>query len=246
MRKILVFQHVPFEPLGSLDRAFRQAGFRIRYLNFDRRPDDAAKLDRYHGLVVLGGPMAADRTDRYPHLAYECDAIADATERGLPVLGICLGAQLIARAIGGRTLRGRAPEHGWVAVSPTDMGRRDPLIGHVAPKEPIFQWHSDTFTLPPDAVHLAESRSCRYQAFRCGDSVYGLQFHLEANRPLIERWLTAARHGSGLPGGALDSAAVLAESDQRLPRAEALGDAVFGEFIRRFYGFRRRRMHASR
>jgi GMP synthase (glutamine-hydrolysing) len=245
VRKILVFQHVPFEPLGSLDRAFKSAGFRIRYVNFDRRPDQTADLDRYHGLVILGGPMAADQTDRYPHLDYERDMIEGAIRLGLPLLGICLGAQLIASAIGGRTLRGGAPEFGWVQVEPTAAGKADPLIGKLQDGEPIFQWHADTFTLPADAVHLAQSENCRYQAFRYGDSAYGLQFHLEANRPLIERWLTNARRAR-TPGAALDPAAVLAQTDELLPRASALGEAVFAAFIDRFFGFRRRRAHRSR
>jgi GMP synthase (glutamine-hydrolysing) len=248
MRKILVFQHVPFEPLGTINRMFKEAGFRIRYLNFDRRPEQRADVARYHGLVVLGGPMAADQTDRFAHLAYERMAIEEAIGRGVPVLGICLGAQLIAAAIGGRNLRGRAPEYGWIDVSPTAPGRADPLIGHLATPEPIFQWHSDTFTLPHEAVHLAVSDTCRYQAFRYGESVYGLQFHLEADRALIERWLKAPhRPGEfGGPRSALDVDAVLAETDRCLHRAARVGEAVFGAFIGRFYGFTRRRAHRSR
>jgi len=248
VRKILVFQHVPFEPLGTINRMFKAAGFRIRYLNFDRRPDQTADIARYHGLVVLCGPMAADQTERFGHLNYERDAIGQAVDRGLPVLGICLGAQLIAAAIGGRTLRGRAPEYGWVDISPTRQGREDPLIGHMSSVEPIFQWHSDTFTLPHDAVHLAESETCSHQAFRYGDNVYGLQFHLEADRPLIKRWLeTPHRPGEfGGPQPALDVRGVLAKTDRYLARTAELGEAVFGAFIDRFYGFTRRRAHGSR
>jgi GMP synthase (glutamine-hydrolysing) len=248
VRKILVFQHVPFEPLGTLDRLFKMAGFRIRYINFDRRPEQTADLSRYHGLVVLGGPMAADQTDRYAHLAYERAAIGAAIDLGLPVLGICLGAQLIAAAIGGRTLRARAPEYGWVNVSPTTQGIADPLLGHLKQNEPIFQWHSDTFTLPPEAVHLAESESCRYQAFRYGDQVYGLQFHLEADRSLISRWLDAPRRPGEIEGGRArySREQVITETDQNVDRATELGSAVFGAFIERFYGFRRRRSHGSR
>lgn len=247
MRKLLVFQHVPLEPLGSLNRRFKEAGFRIRYVNFDREPEARVDVSRYHGLVVLGGPMAADQTDRYPHLAYEKTAIHAAAERGLPVLGICLGAQLIAAAFGARTLRRGASEHGWTEVRPTAAGRRDSVIRHFGNAERVYQWHFDTFSLPHAAVHLAESDACALQAFRLYDHVYGFQFHLEADRELIERWLRApSSGGEGADAGKPDYRETMAATDRLLPRARELGDAVFGAFIERFYRFRRRHAHVSR
>ncbi len=122
MRKLLVFQHVPFEPLGTLDGQFRAAGFRIRYLNFSRLADTRPDVGRYHGLVVLGGPMSANEFDRYPHLNIEVDAIRQAVDAGIPVLGICLGAQLIACALGGRVRQNPVKEIGWFKVRPTAAG----------------------------------------------------------------------------------------------------------------------------
>ncbi|MDX1561294.1 MAG: gamma-glutamyl-gamma-aminobutyrate hydrolase family protein [Gammaproteobacteria bacterium] len=246
MRKLLVFQHVPLEPLGTLNAQFKQAGFRIRYVNFDRQPDARVDVSRYHGLVVLGGPMAANQTDRHPHLGYECEVIDRAVDLGLPVLGICLGAQLIAVTFGGKCLRQAAPEYGWVGVEPTELGRQDPLVRHFGASEPIFQWHSDTFTLPRTAVHLAKSDTCAYQAFSLGDHVYGFQFHLEADRGLISRWLKAPQHSGELAEHKLDYRQTMSACDRLLPRATELGEAVFGEFIERFYAFRRRRAHLSR
>jgi GMP synthase (glutamine-hydrolysing) len=248
MRKLLVFQHVSLEPLGTLNRQFKDAGFRIRYVNFDRMPEARVDPARYHGLIVLGGPMAANQLDRHPNLSYEKEVIRRAADLGLPVLGICLGAQLIAAAFGGKTLRRGAPEFGWVDVRPTRAGRDDPLIQHFSDAEPIYQWHADTFSLPHEAVHLAESDSCRFQAFRLADHVYGFQFHLEADRELIGRWVRAAQRKGTLAdlGIALDEGRTMADSDRLLPRAARLGTAVFGEFIDRFYRFRRRRAHASR
>jgi GMP synthase (glutamine-hydrolysing) len=248
MRKLLVFQHVPFEPLGTLDRRFRHAGFRIRYANFHRQPDTRVDVGRYHGLVVLGGPMSADQTDRHGHLGYEREAIRRAVGLGIPVLGICLGAQLIALSLGGRSLRGRTPVFGWSAVSPTAAGREDPLIGHFKGRERIFQWHSDTFALPPDCVHLARSRACEQQAFRYGDHVYGFQFHLEADRALIRRWLGTRKQLEELErqGTRLDPEVIDADTNRLMPRAAQLSSAVFGEFIDRFYGLRRRLALPSR
>jgi GMP synthase (glutamine-hydrolysing) len=248
MRKLLVFQHVPYEPLGTLDQQFRAAGFRIRYVNFHRQPEARPALGRYHGLVVLGGPHAADQTDRYPHLAVECDAIHSAVELGMPVLGICLGAQLIARCLGARTLRGVAPEVGWHAVEPTAAGRDDPLIGHFGAREMIFQWHADTFTLPSSVRRLASSMLCENQAFCYRDSVYGLQFHLEVDSALIRRWLTTPVHQRELAQapGLTNPARLLEETELYMPRSRSLSEQVFGEFINRFYRLRRRAALPSR
>lgn len=248
MRKLLVFQHVPLEPLGTLNRQFKEAGFRIRYVNFDREPDREPDVSRYHGLVVLGGPQAASQTERYPHLAFEQEAIRRAADAGLPVLGICLGAQLIAAAFGGKVMRRAAPEFGWVDVRPTSEGQDDPLIGHFNGVESVYQWHSDTFSLPHGAVHLAQSDACQYQAFRIDDHVYGLQFHLEADRALINRWISSPQHTEELAeyGIEFDRNQALAECDSYLPRASELAGQVFGSFIERFYEFRRRRAQHSR
>lgn len=248
MRKLLVFQHVPSEPLGVLDRMFKDAGFRIRYVNFKRNGDVAVSVGRYNGLVVLGGPMSADEVDRHPHLQFEQEAIRTAIGDGIPVLGICLGAQLIAASSGGRILRRGAVEFGWRRVTPTAAGAVDPLIAHLDGGAEIFQWHSDTFTLPESAEHLAASADCRYQAFRIGECAYGFQFHLEADRALIRRWAGAKRHLAELErrGVVIEHARIERETDSKLPAARRLAELVFGEFIARFYNWRRRRILPSR
>lgn len=248
MRKLLVFQHVPFEPLGTLDAQFKDAGFRIRYVNFDRDPARRVDVGRYHGLIVLGGPMSAVDGDRYRHLEYEKDAIRAAIEQQIPALGICLGAQLIAAATGGKPQPGQAVEYGWTEVGPTDAARKDPLFRRFESAQPIFQWHEDTFTLPRHAVHLAASDACKYQAFRVGESAYGLQFHLEANRALILRWLEAPGKLEALArrGIVIDVKHTLELTRRHLPAASELGRALFGAFIEEFFGVRRRRALPSR
>lgn len=159
MRKILVFQHVPFAPLGSLDGQLRDAGFRIRYVNFSRSVESVPDLGRYHGLIVLGGPMSANEVDLHPHLQMEVEVIRQATDKGIPVLGICLGAQLIASALGGRVRKNPVKEIGWHEVAPTDFGRTDPLFSRFDGPEMIFQWHGYTFALPHGAHHLASSEA---------------------------------------------------------------------------------------
>lgn len=242
MRRMLVFQHVAHEVLGTLDPMLRDAGFRIRYVNFGRQGDARPNVDRYHGLVVLGGPMNCDETARYPHLAMEVEAIRVAIERGMPVLGICLGAQLIARALDARVVANGAKEIGWYDVTATPAGAQDPLFRHLQGTEKIFQWHGDTFDIPEGAVHLASSPTCANQAFRYGENVYALQFHLEVDEPLITRWLHApvmAREIACL-GPAFSAERIMSETGHYMPRSLALGANFFGEYIHRFHVRRRR------
>lgn len=189
MKRLLVFQHVPYEILGTLDPMLRDAGFRIRYINFGRTPDAEPRVTRYDGLVVLGGPMNVDQVQQHPHLLTEIASIREAINQGIPVLGICLGAQLIAKSLGAAVTRNPVKEIGWYDVSPTPAGTEDPLFADFCGTEKIFQWHGDTFALPEHAVHLASSPDCANQAFRYGDNVYGLQFHLEVDEALVRRWL---------------------------------------------------------
>jgi len=245
---MLVFQHVPHEILGTLDPMLRDAGFRIRYVNFGRHHDAIPAVGRNHGLVVLGGPMNCDETARYPHLGVEIDAIRTAIERGLPVLGICLGAQLIARALGAEVRPNGEKEIGWYDVSPTPDGAKDPLFSHFAGAEKIFQWHGDTFDIPQGAVHLAASAVCANQAFRYGDNVYALQFHLEVDEPLIERWLhtpVMAREIECLgPGFHPDR--IMADTHRHIGRSLDLGRSVFGHYLHTFHTRRRRVALSSR
>src|SRR5262245_30700951 len=119
MRKLLVFHHSAREPLGLLDPLLRRHGFRIRYVNFSRQPDLLPDVSRYNGLVVLGGPMNVDQQDRFPHLATEIAAIREALKRDIPVLGICLGAQLLAAALGATVRPHSVREIGWYRLHPT-------------------------------------------------------------------------------------------------------------------------------
>src|SRR4051812_26984631 len=113
MRKLLVFQHAASEPLGVLDPMLRERGFRVRYINFARDPAAQPDLERYYGLVVLGGPMHVDQAEAYPHLRIEIEAIREALRREIPVLGICLGAQLLAAALGAHVRPNPVREIGW-------------------------------------------------------------------------------------------------------------------------------------
>jgi GMP synthase (glutamine-hydrolysing) len=198
MSRLLVFQHVAAEPLGTLDPLIRRRGHRIRFVNFERDPDAQPVVDRYRGLVVLGGPMNVEDQARRPHLRTELRAIEQALRQGKPVLGICLGAQLLAHVLGAPVRRHERPEIGWYDLHLTGAGQADPMLGKLAPRTPVFQWHGYTFDLPDGAVQLARTDTCEQQAFRWGDSAYGLQFHPEVDAPLIERWLEKPDHADEL------------------------------------------------
>lgn len=139
-------------------------------------------------LIVFGGEQAATDDHTHPYLPALADLMAAYTQADKPVLGICLGSQLLARAYGGENHLGTAPEFGWVDVTLTEDGRADPVLSQVPQTFPIFQWHSDTFTLPPEAVHLARSSVAQHQAFRIGRATYGTQFHFEASRSVVRDW----------------------------------------------------------
>jgi GMP synthase (glutamine-hydrolysing) len=244
----LVFQHVPYEPLGTLDAQFRDAGFRIRYINFARSGRVNLDVRRYHGVVVLGGPMSVNSTDRYPHLLDEIDALRVAIDGEIPVLGICLGAQLIAATLGASIEPNPIKEIGWSDVKRTPAGATDPLFKHFKASEKIFQWHGDTFEMPSGAEHLAVTDACSNQAFCYRGGVYGLQFHLEIDEALVRRWLAtpAMRDELAALHGTVDGGAILQQTERHIGRSKRLSRAVFRTFIERFFGWRRRLALPSR
>lgn len=247
-RKLLVCQHVAHEILGTLNPLLKAAGFRLRYVNFDRHPHAEPTIEGYGGLVILGGPMNVDEVERHPHLRTELRLIEAALKADVPVLGICLGAQLIAKALGAPVRRNGGGEIGWFDVTLTAEACEDRLLSPFRPTERLFQWHSDSFEIPRGAVRLAESSACPNQAFRYGETVYGLQFHLEVDEPMIERWLRveAMRRDLEPLGGDRHARRIRDETPEHIERLQSLSDATFGEFIRLFSSRSRRLVLPSR
>ncbi len=246
--KILVFQHVPYEPLGTLDPLLKEAGFRIRYVNFGRDADQRPELDKYAALIVLGGPMNSDQIDTFPALATELEIIREAVDRDMCVLGICLGAQLLARALGGSVSRNPLREIGWYDVELTDAGTCDPVLSTFAPRQRVFQWHEDGIGLPPNAVHLARSPESDVQAFRYGDHAYGFQFHLEVDASLIERWLTVPDNQAVLRDelGRIDPNTIREQVSLHIDALQSQSQKTFSQWIDRFEFGKRRRTLPSR
>jgi len=233
MKKVLVFQHVPFEILGTLDPLLRADGYRVRYVNFSREPEVEPEVEKYQGLIILGGPMNVDMTDAYPHLDTEVRLIRRAIAQDIPILGICLGAQLIAKALGAPVTKNPEKEIGWYDISLTRAGKTDPLMGHLEDTRRIFEWHGDTFALPDGAVHLATGQTCANQAFRYGENVYGFQFHMEVDAALIERWLTTPVYQAEIEQtqGLINPDVIRQETEAHIESLQLLSAQVFGEFL---------------
>lgn len=183
MRRVLSVQNIACETLGTLEQLLKADSFEVEKKSAqDMQSTDASG---YSAVVILGGPMAV--YDDLPFLQMEQELIRDAIRNDVPVLGICLGSQLIARATGGRVFKGPTKEIGWFDVSLTDESRSGLFTGLESPMK-VFQWHGDTYELPKDAEVLAYS-DLDPQAFKIG-SAYGVQFHLEVSALMVESWIS--------------------------------------------------------
>lgn len=223
---VYVLQHHIGETLGTIEDALRTQGIEPRVITgftgepIPRRMGDAV------GLVVLGGPMGVSDQDRYPFLRDELHLIADALARDTPILGVCLGGQLLAHALGGTVTRADRPEIGWFPLHLSETAGADLLWMDTPSPCMAFHWHGDTFTLPPGAVMLASSDLTPCQAFRSGASAYGLQCHLEVTTPLIESWLIG--FGDELNEAGANACTIRAQTRQELPRLQHSAGTIFG------------------
>lgn len=186
---VQVLQHVPFEGLGSIETWLSTRGARVQYSRFYQDPvlPDLRSVDL---VIAMGGPMSVNDENEYPWLKAEKTFIKEAVARGLPVLGVCLGAQMIASALGARVFANPQKEIGWFPVQavPSDTG-----AFRFPGETTVFHWHGETFDLPSGAVHLARSAGCQNQAFQIERSVIGLQFHLEATPETVNQILQHCR-----------------------------------------------------
>ncbi|HKD36052.1 MAG TPA: gamma-glutamyl-gamma-aminobutyrate hydrolase family protein [Pirellulales bacterium] len=231
MKPVLAFRHVPHEGLGTIEDALRRERVACGVIDLFRESPREFHPEQLAGLVVMGGPMNVDETDRHPFLADEVRWIRDALDADLPILGVCLGSQLLAKALGSRVYTNRVKEIGWYEIELTEAGRGDALFSGCQPTEMVFHWHGDTFDLPDGAVQLARAVDCENQAFRFGRAAYGLQFHLEVTPEIIVSWL-------GEPGNCgelaeidyIDPELIRRQIPERLGPLASLGDRVFGRF----------------
>lgn len=188
-KQLLVLQQVTHEHLGTLYPIFKSNDIQINVVDFQKTPSHVPTLENIDFLVILGGPMNVDEFEKYPFLKSEIELITEAVERNIPILGICLGAQLIAKALGAKVYKNKYKEIGWHQIDFQDECLTDPLFKHFDRSETVFQWHGDTFDIPHGAINLARSEESENQCFRYKDNVYAIQFHTEVDSQVINEWL---------------------------------------------------------
>jgi GMP synthase (glutamine-hydrolysing) len=227
MSTILALRHVAFEDLGSFEIVLKARGHDIRYV--DAATDDLAALphDRPEPLFVLGGPIGAYEESLYPFLKDELRFIENRLAAKLPIFGICLGAQLMARALGASVYPAPAKELGWAPIALTEAGQASALkpLG----SGPVLHWHGDTFDLPQGATRLASTALCENQAFGFGANALALQFHIEAEAQGLERWYVG--HTMELAATKIAVPGLRAQSRELAPAAVARGNACLTAWL---------------
>jgi len=224
-------QHVPHETPGAIEPALVEAGLECRAVELFREVPPSMPWHEAAGLVVMGGPMNVDQTDQFPFLAAEKAWIREAIDEGLPVLGVCLGSQLIARALGAEVTANPVKEIGWYPLELSAAASEDVLFCGCPSPVTVFQWHGDTFAVPEGAVALATSPLCRNQAFRYGQRVYALQFHIEVTAAMIEAWLGEPENQREMAAlEKIDPSEIRRLTPRYLPEMSAVGERVFRRF----------------
>lgn len=223
---IYAIQHLAFEDLGALEDVFYQLGFRVRY--FEAGIDDLTKAMQHKGLtIILGGPIGVYETDDYPFLQQEIDLLKVRLEENLPTLGICLGAQLIAHALGAKVYAGHEKEIGWskISLSSAENNPLTPLTDTT-----VLHWHGDTFDLPEQAELLASSEIYPNQAFSVGKNILALQFHIEVAADSLEKWLIG--HTCELRKANINIPVLRADNEAYAATLETQAQAVLQSYLK--------------
>ena len=224
MSTIYVLEHAEPETSGLVGDVLRENGVDLERILADRGERIPESMDGHAGLLVMGGPMGVYESDRHPHLLEEIRLIRQAVETSKPVLGICLGSQLVAAAIGA-AVRPHRKEVGWHDVTLTEAATHDPLWKGIDSPIEVLHWHGDAFDLPPGARHLASSTLTPYQAFGFGEKVYGILFHMEMDEAMIQA--LADRFPDDLKKTGTTREAVVSRMGAALPTMRRVGRIVF-------------------
>ncbi|KJV44611.1 glutamine amidotransferase [Acinetobacter indicus] len=222
---VYAIQHLAFEDLGAWEDVLYEQGLRVRY--FEAGVENLEKAFAHEGLVIiLGGPIGVYETKDHPFLQREIDLLKVRLEKNLPTIGICLGAQLIAHALGAKVYAGHVKEIGWSRLSLADAAH-NPLSALA--NTPVLHWHGDTFDLPAQAELLASSDLYPNQAFRVGPHILALQFHAEVAADSLEKWLIG--HTCELRQAQIDIPALRANHQQYAPQLQQVSATVLSQFL---------------
>ena len=225
----IALRHLAFEDLGVFRPVLEGRGFAIEYRQAGVMPPSGADWLAADLVVVLGGPVGVYEVDRYPWLAGEIEGVRARLQRGLPTLGVCLGAQLMAAALGARVYPGPAKEIGWSELTLTDAGRRSSLLPLEA--APVLHWHGDTFDLPAGATRLASTALTLNQAFEVEGFALATQFHAEVDGAAIETWLIG--HAFELAHAGVSVSELRARTAAVSAAAAAAGRAMLADWLDR-------------
>jgi GMP synthase (glutamine-hydrolysing) len=229
MRALAIVHQRDAGPGVFLD-AFRAQGIPLDYwMPAEGLPPPTAP-GHYDAVLTLGGAMHADQEDRHPWLRDEKALLGGLLERGVPVLAVCLGAQLLAEAAGAPPRRARRPEIGWLDVEVSEEGVADPLFGPLTPRFAAFQWHSYEFPLPDGATPLARSEVC-LQGYRIGDGTWGIQFHAEVSRADAQAWIGDLENDEDAVRAGVDADLLRRQTLQEIDRWNELGAALCERFL---------------
>ncbi len=226
--RFLVVQNEACEPLGVFEDGLEETDIGCGHV----RPFEEAlpeNLDGYSGLIILGGPMNVYQEREYPFLRAEDVLIKEALEKNLPTLGVCLGAQLIAKAAGAEVKKGSKKEIGWYKIRLTEEGKKDQVFSMFREEFRVFQWHGDTFDIPNGAVKLAEN-GLYNQAFRIKNA-YALQFHIEVTEKMIKDWIQTYDEEVRSLEGRIDPGKVLEDTGRYIGQMEGLARRFISRFL---------------
>ncbi len=229
MAKIYVLQHHPVENLGTIADALEGAALAWQYVRVNDGQPVPENMKGAGGLIIMGGPMGVYQTDRYPWLRDEMKLIEDAIKSNLPVLGVCLGAQILAAALGAKVERNpNGKEIGWHEIRLHASATDDRLMRDLPATMTPFHWHGDIFELPPGAVSLASSDKTPCQAFRNGDKVYGFQFHFEVTEEGVGAMANA--FAKEMVRENIPADRMIAQAAEFLPSLGKVSDKVFSRW----------------
>ncbi|WP_030539549.1 glutamine amidotransferase [Sphingobium sp. DC-2] len=227
-KSAVAIRHVPFEDLGTFAQPLAQAGYALRYC--DVGVDDLATVAPVETdlIIALGGPVGVYETRSHPFLVDEMQLLKERLAADRPTLGICLGAQIMAAALGAGVAPGDEKEIGFAPISLTRAGAAGPLAHLI--DTPVLHWHGDRFEMPAGAERLAETAACDHQAFALGPNILGLQFHPEADGERIERWLIG--HACELAAAGIDPCALRAEAARHGAALRDAGRLMFSQWLK--------------
>jgi GMP synthase (glutamine-hydrolysing) len=228
-KHVSIIQHHPAEGLGTIADALKRAAIAPHYVRaFDGQPVPK-EIGDAGGLIVMGGPQSVYEEDKFPFLRGEMRLIEDALKHARPILGVCLGSQLLAATLGANVYAGRQKEIGWHRISLTDFAAKDTLFSGEPRSLTAFHWHGDIFDLPRGATLLASSALTVNQAFRYGKNAYGLLFHMEVTLPQINAMV--ATFADELQAAGLNGVAIKLNAHSHLPALQKIGRQAFARWV---------------